>query len=106
MTTVQLAITDPNYTRRLERLLLDDGDHRVIVVDHPSSKYKGVIVASSEVLGDFSIVDDPDRLVVVASRKAYFRTSQLWAAGLRHVVYDTDPPITAYLAILSTEQAL
>lgn len=106
MTTVQLAITDSDYTRRVESLLTKDGNHRVIVVDTPAPERPGVILASSELLGDFSSVGDPARFVVIESRKAYYRISQLWIAGFRRIVFDNDPPSTAYLAILSTEQSL
>jgi hypothetical protein len=106
MTTVQLAITDAEYAQRVQRLLTEDGEHRVVVVNSPSQKVPGVIVAESGVLGDLSSVGDPSRFVVIESRRAYFRTSQLWKAGFRRIVFTSDPPITTYLAILSTEQGL
>jgi hypothetical protein len=106
MTTVQLAITDAEYAQRLQRLLTEDGEHRVVVVNSPSQKVPGVIVVESGVLGDLSSVGDPSRFVVIESRRAYYRTSQLWRAGFRRIVFTTDPPVTTYLAILSTEQGL
>jgi len=43
------------------------------------------------------------RFIVIVPRKAYYRTSQLWQAGFRNVVFESDPPSTAHLAVLSLE---
>jgi hypothetical protein len=103
MTTVQLAITDAEYLRTLRALLTQDGDHDVVAVDYPSPHGKGLVVADSDLLGDLSAIADPQRFIVIVPRKAYFRTSQLWQAGFRNVVFQGDPPSTAHLAVLSLE---
>lgn len=103
MTTVQLAITDADYLRTLRGLLTQDGDHDVVVAEYPSPDGRGLVVADSDLLGNLSDITDPQRFIVIVPRKAYFRTSQLWQAGFRNVVFQGDPPSTAHLAVLSLE---
>jgi len=106
MTTVQLAISNADYLRALRSLLAQDGDHHVVVVERPDPRAPGLIVVERDLLGDLLCSDEPARFVVIAPREAYFHLSQLWQAGFHHVVFEQDPPATAYLAVLSAELKL
>ncbi len=106
MTTVQLAISNADYLRTLRSLLAQDGDHQVLVVDQPDPGVPGLIVVDRDLMGASLDSGEPARFVVIAPRAAYFHLSQLWQAGFHHVVFDRDPPTTAYLAVLSAELKL
>jgi hypothetical protein len=106
MTTVQLAISNADYLRSLRSLLLQDGDHRVVVVDEPNPEVAGMIVVERDLLGGLLSSAEPERFVVIASRKAHFHLSQLWKAGFHNVVFERDPPKIAYLAVLAAELKL
>lgn len=106
MTTVQLAISNADYLRSLRSLLAQDGDHHVVVVDKPNPRVPGLIVVERDLLGDSLNSGEAERFVVIAPREAYFHLSQLWQAGFHHVVFERDPPTTAYLAVLAAELKL
>ena len=103
MKTVQLAIRDADYAQLLRSLLLRDGMHRVLLVDQPDLQLDGVVVVDENKFDTvFLSQSDPDRFVVL-TRKNSARLSRVWDAGIRHVVFDDDPPNTAQLAIIAAE---
>ena len=104
MRTVQLAIVDRRYADQIRELLLSDGDHRVYVVDAPNPKIDGVIAMDEGLVADLGAYD-LDRCVIVA-KKGTRRIASLFEAGVRHLVFSTDSPRTARLAILATELRL
>ena len=106
MTTVQLAISNPDYLRSLRSLLSQDGDHQVVVVDQPDPGVPGLMVVERDLMGGTLDTGEPARFVVITARDAYYHLSQLWQAGFQHVVFERDPPTTAYMAVLSAEMQL
>jgi len=104
MTNVQIALRDPNYAQALEKLLESDGAHRVYVVDRPLPGIDGVVLLDEQ--GVDKIPTDSslrDRYVVLARKPAFDRLAALWNAGVRHVIFATDAPQIAQLAILAVE---
>ncbi len=104
MKTVQVAIHDAEYAQTLRNSLLRDGIHRVYLVDRPDLRIDGIVVIDSSMV-DNVCQDQADRFVVIA-RKGSDSLSQLWNAGIRHVVFEGDSPNTAQLAIIAAELRL
>jgi hypothetical protein len=106
MKTVQLAIGDSEYAQSLRNSLLRDGTHRVYLVDQPDLRIDGVVVIDGSKLDGLSLCkDQPERFVVI-TRKGTDSLSCLWNAGIRHVVFESDSPSTAHLAIIAAELRL
>ena len=107
MAMIQLAIEDPAYARCVRSLLLRNGAHRqVYITDLPELNLGGVIVITKKKLDKLSPArKDIQRLLVIA-KNDHESLSQLWAAGIRHVVFEADSPATAALAILALEASL
>jgi hypothetical protein len=106
MKTVQIAIRDSNYAQSLRKLLLRDGLHRVYVVERPNLQLDGVVVIDeSRFQNLFEFDSEPERFVVIAW-KGEDNLSRVWDAGIRHVVFEKDPPNTAQLAIIAAEMRL
>ena len=104
MRTVQIAIVDRRYADQIRELLMSDGDHRVLLVDAPNPKIDGVIAMDEGLVADLGAYDT-DRCVIVA-KKGSRRIASLFEAGVRHLVFATDSPKTARLAILAAELRL
>ena len=103
MSTIQLAINDPAYARWIRSLLLRDGAHQVHVTDWPKLKLDGVIVIDRKKFETLSVArKELRRFIVIAPNDNAF-LSQICEAGVRHVVFEGDPPATAALAILALE---
>lgn len=106
MKTVQLAIRDSEYAQSIRNSLLLDGSHRVFLVDRPDLRLDGVIVVDGSGLENLCLLgQEPERFVVIA-RKSNESFSQLWKAGIRHVVFEGDSPNTAQLAVIAAELRL
>ena len=105
MKTVQLALHDVEYAQSLRTLLLRDGSHRVVMVDHPDLKLDGVVVVDGGVDNLSMLEFEPERFVVL-TRKGTDNLSKVWEAGVRHVVFEGDSPNTAQLAIIAAELRL
>jgi hypothetical protein len=106
MKTVQLAIGNMEYAQSLRDLLLRDGTHRVYVVDRPDLRLDGIVMIDGDRPGNLSMLDsEPERFVVIA-HKGSDSLSRIWDAGVRHVLFDGDPPNTAQLAIIAAELRL
>src|ERR1700730_3906268 len=106
MKTVQLAIGNMEYAQSLRDLLLRDGTHRVYVVDRPDLRLDGIVMLDGDRPGNLSMLDsEPERFVVI-TRKGSDSLSRIWAAGIRHVLFDGDPANTAQLAIIAAELRL
>src|SRR5690349_2571799 len=104
MKTVQVAIHDAEFAQTLRNSLLRDGTHRVYLVDRPDLRVDGVVVIDGSML-DNVCTEQAERFVVIA-RKGSDSLSQLWNAGIRHVVFEGDSPNTAQLAIIAAELRL
>jgi hypothetical protein len=106
MKTVQLAIPDAEYAQTLRDLLSRDGTHRVYVVDRPDLRLDGIVMIDGDRSGNLSMLDsEPERFVVI-THKGSDSLSKIWDAGVRHVLFEGDPPNTAQLAIIAAELRL
>src|ERR1700761_5947238 len=106
MKTVQVAIQDPVYADSLCSLLLQDGHHRVYVVEKPDLTLTGVIVTEAAALGHLPLLrNERERLIIVA-HKEHDDLSKIWDAGVRHVLFHGDPPNTTRMAFLGLELSL
>ncbi len=104
MKTVQVAIHDAEFAQTLRNSLLRDGTHRVYLVDRPDLRVDGVVVIDGSMIENVC-AEQAERFVVIA-RKGSDSLSQLWNAGIRHVVFEGDSPNTAQLAIIAAELRL
>jgi len=106
MKTVQLAIGNTEYAQLLRDLLLRDGNHRVYLVDSPDLRLDGIVMVDGDRYENLRLLDsEPERFVVMA-HKGSDSLSRIWEAGVRHVLFDGDPPNTAQLAIIAAELRL
>jgi hypothetical protein len=103
---VQVAIQDPAYADSIRKLLLQDGLHWVYMVDQPDLRVEGVIVMDAARLDDIQLLQDEQKRLVVLVRKEGDDLSKIWDAGIRHVVFQGDPPHTARVAVLGVELTL
>jgi hypothetical protein len=103
MKTVQLAIHDAEYAGSIRKLLLRDGTHNVYLVDRPNLHLDGVVVMDQGAFQNLAGGDsNRDRFLVVTDKDAN-NLSRMWAAGIRHVVFEEDSPYTTQLAIIAAE---
>jgi hypothetical protein len=80
--------------------------HRVYLVDQPDLRLDGVVVIDENRFQNLVVPEsEPERFVVV-TRKGTDHLSRVWDAGIRHVVFEEDPPNTAQLAIIAAELRL
>ena len=106
MKTVQLAIGNTGYAQSLRDLLSRDGTHRVYLVERPDLRLDGIVMIDGDRTSNLSMMDsEPGRFVVI-TRKGSDSLSRIWDAGVRHVLFDGDPPNTAQLAIIAAELRL
>ncbi len=106
MKTVQLAIQDPNYADSIRDLLVQDGGHRVHLVDQPDLALGGVIVLDAANLESLRVAPNERERLVVMVHKERDDLCKIWNAGVRHVVFHGDPPHTARVAVLGVELSL
>jgi len=106
MKTVQISLRDPDYAQTLRNLLLRDGNHRVYIVDQADLRLDGVVVTDATSPDNLSMLaDEPERFVVL-THKGTDHLSKIWDTGVRHVVFEGDPPNTAQLAVIAAELRL
>jgi len=105
MKTVQVAIQDPEYADSVRNLLIQDGGHLVHLVPKPDVTLDGVIVVDAADLDGLPLSNEKERLVVMV-RKEQEDLSKIWEAGVRHVVFEGDPPQTARVIVLGVELSL
>jgi hypothetical protein len=106
MKTVQVAIHDPNYADSIRDLLVQDGGHRVHLVDRPDLTLGGVIVLDAASLDGLTVAPNERERLVVMVNKERDDLFKIWDAGVRHVVFHGDPPHTARVAVLGVELSL
>src|SRR5580692_11674501 len=106
MKTVQVAIQDSECADSLRELFLQDRRRQVRVVATPDVTLGGVIVVDAAQLLCLPLLQkEHERLVVIADQ-SNDDLSQLWDAGVRHVVFRRDPPRLVSGAILGIELRL
>jgi hypothetical protein len=106
MKTVQVAIQDPEYADSIRTLLLADGSHRVHLVDKPDLALGGVIMVDADNLDGLALLPNQQERLIVVVRKERDDLSKIWDAGVRHVVFHGDPPLTARVAVIGVELGL
>jgi len=103
MKTVQVAIHDAECSQSICEVLRREGRHTIVVVEQPDFSLDGVIVIDCDHLERIGQgAEQPDRFVLV-TRKDPDRLARLWNAGIRHVVFEDDPPNTVQLAVSAAE---
>ena len=101
MRTVQLAIHDSSFARRIRELLSQEGSCDVVVAEKPDLKRDGVVLMEEDTFDALSHpVADADRFVIIASRNT-LGLERMWRAGIHHVVFEGDSPGTVQLAIIA-----
>ena len=101
MRTVQLAIHDSSFARRIRELLSQDGSCDVVLAEKPDLKRDGVVLMEEDTFDALNHpVADADRFVIIASRNT-LGLERMWRAGIHHVVFEGDSPGTVQLAIIA-----
>ena len=100
MYTVQLAIGNAPYGATLCDLLAHTDSCHVQAVDKPDPRQSGVMVINEKTLDRLAQpIERPERVVLITPREPE-RLSRAWEAGIRCVVFDSDPPRTMALAVM------
>lgn len=100
MSLVQLLVQSESYAKDLSALLSREGCD-VLRVTAPDFTRDGVIVADRRALERYpALLDYPEHVVLIAPNDPNL-LSVLWQHNMRSVVFETDPPGTVLLAILS-----
>ena len=103
MLTVQVLVQRESYVRALSNLLQREGVYEVVCVPTPDFERDGVIVADRMALERYpSLLQHADRLVLISPNDPQF-LSLLWEFNVRSVVFESDPPSTAVLAIIGAD---
>ena len=101
MYTVQLAVGKARYGPMLSDLLAHTESCRVAKVDKPDPRQPGVLVVNEETLDCLPMpLDRPERVVLITPNEPR-RLERAWQAGIRSVVFDSDPPRTMALAVMA-----
>ena len=104
MQTIQLALSDAEYSQTLRRMLIEDRgfrDWRIETVLVPEPRKAGVWVIDCEALSRVTLpIPHPERVVLIAKNPAEELT-RAWKAGIISVVSERDPVSTTMLAILA-----
>jgi hypothetical protein len=100
MSTVQLLVQKEAYAGALSSLLAREGVYQVARVSAPDFERDGVIVADRQALERYPVLlQHSERLVLIAPNDPNL-LALLWEHNVRSVVFESDPPSTAVLAIL------
>jgi hypothetical protein len=97
---IQIALKDTALAERLRALLLHTGAVRIDLVDVADQLDDGVIVTDAERLPKPSSIRKPERYVALAPRRQQ-ALECAWNAGVKSVVYDTEPISTIVLAVMA-----
>ena len=105
MTTVQITIHDCRYAAELCDLLVADGTHRVHLLNHPSPKLQGVVVADEDMVECLTASKriELERCIVFV-RQLDFDAYRLFNAGIRHVIHAGCSPEIGRLIVLAAEE--
>jgi hypothetical protein len=103
MPIVQILLQNDTYARALGTLLAREGVYEVWRVTEPDLDRDGVIVADRKALERYpALIQQPQRLVLIAPNDPELMR-ELWEHDIRSLVFESDPPSTAVLAILGLE---
>ena len=103
MSTVQVLVQRETYAGALSSLLAREGLYEVARVSAPDFSRDGVIVADRQALERYpALLQHSERLVLIAPNDPNL-LALLWEYNVRSVVFESDPPSTAVLAILGSD---
>jgi len=103
MSTVQILLQNEAYADSLGALLAREGVYRVSRVPQPDLDGDDVIVADRKALESYpALIQHAQRLVLIAPNDPKLM-AELWEHNVRSVVFESDPPSTAVLAILGID---
>jgi hypothetical protein len=106
MKTVQVATLDSGCADCLRDLFLQDRCRQFRVVATPDVTLDGVIIVDAAQLRGLPLLrKEQERLIVIVD-EIHDDLTQLWDAGVRHVVFRRDPPRLVSGAILGIELRL
>lgn len=97
---IQIALRNAKLAERLRELLLHTGALRIDLVEAADQADDGVIVTDAEQLPKPSVIRKPERYVALAPRREQ-AWECAWNAGVKSVVYDTEPISTIVLAVMA-----
>lgn len=97
---IQIALKNRRLAERLRALLLHTCTHRIDLVEIVDQGDDGVIVADADSLPALREVRRPERFVALAPRHDQ-ALECAWNAGVKSVVYDTEPISTIVLAVMA-----
>ncbi len=101
MYNVQLAVGNAPYGATLSDLLTHTESCSVMPVDKPDPNQPGVMVVNERTVDSLpSPIERPERIVLITPNEAR-RLERAWQAGIRCVVFDSDPPRTMALAVMA-----
>lgn len=101
MYTIQLAVGNAPYGAVLSELLAHTESCCVHPVDTPDPQQPGVLVVNEKTMDSLPTpIDRPERVVLITRNDAR-RLERAWQAGIRCVVFDSDPPRTMALAVMA-----
>jgi hypothetical protein len=103
MKTVQVAIQDSGYADSIRDLLVQDGSHRIHLVEKPDFTLGGVIIVDAAKLDGLSLPPHGRERFIVMVQKERDNLSRIWDAGVRHAIFHGDPPRSVYVAVLGLE---
>ncbi len=102
---IQVALKDREEAERLRALLLRTCSLRVDLVALPDLLDDGVVVMHSDWLADGAyLLPHPEKVIVVSPRDGR-SIEAAWNAGIRTVVYESDPISTLVLAVMAAQLA-
>jgi hypothetical protein len=100
MYNVQLAVGSAPYGAVLCDLLARTESCHVTAVDRPDPREPGVLVVNEQTLECLPTpIDRPERVVLITPKEPA-GLARAWEAGIRCVVFDSDPPRTMALAVM------
>ncbi len=106
MKTVQVAIQNSACADSIRRLLEQDASRRVELVARPDVTVGGVIIVDALNLQACPfLARERDRLIVMVD-KEHDNLSEIWNAGVRHVIFQGDPPDATRGVVVGVELSL
>ncbi len=101
MQLVQMAVSDSPFATALQRELERNGEWMVVRVDRPDLSLDGIVLVDEPALDRIGhAIHNPERVVLVCHNHSAELT-EAWEAGIISVVFESDSPETAMLAVLS-----
>lgn len=101
MQLIQMAVADNPFTAAVQQELERNGEWVVVRVENPDLSLDGIILVDEPVLERIvSAIPNPERVVLVCRNHSAL-LAHAWEVGIISVVFESDSPETAMLAVLS-----